>query len=148
MPLIDVIQKDLLKAMKSKDQLRLGTIRLMKAALKKQEVDGGEALDETGEMKILKTLVKQRQDAIEMYRKGGREELAEKEAAEMAIIQTYLPAGASQEEMDAAVAAAIAETGASSMPQMGLVMKAARERLAGKTVDGKALSEKVRALLG
>ena len=147
MPLLDTIQKDMIAAMKAKEAGRLGAIRLIKTALKKHEVDGGEPLDEAAEMKVLNTLVKQRKDSIKMFRSGGREDLAVKEEEELAVVLSYLPAAATSEEMDEAVAAAAAETGAGSMKQMGQVMKAARDKLAGKTVDGKALSEKVKARL-
>jgi len=120
---------------------------MIKTALKKHEVDSGEPLDEATEMKVLNTLVKQRKDSIKMFRSGGREDLAVKEEEELAVVLSYLPAAATSEEMDEAVAAAAAETGAGSMKQMGQVMKAARDKLAGKTVDGKALSEKVKARL-
>ncbi len=135
------------QAMKARDQDRLGALRMIKTALKKQEVDSMKPLDEPAEMQILKSLVKQRQEAAELFRQGGRPELAEKEEAELRLIETYLPAAPSEEEVDAAIAAAVAETGAASVKQMGLVMKAAQARLAGKRVDGKALSEKVRAKL-
>lgn len=148
MALLEEVQKDMIAAMKAKDELRLSTVRMVKAALKKHEVDSGKPLDEAAEMKILASLVKQRQDAIEMYRKGGRPELAEKEQAEIAIIQGYMPATATEEQMDAAIDAAIAETAADSMKHMGAVMKAAKDRLAGKTVDGRALSERVKKRLG
>jgi len=147
MPLLDTIQKDMIAAMKAKEAGRLGAIRLIKTALKKHEVDSGEPLDEATEMKVLNTLVKQRKDSIKMFRSGGREDLAVKEEEELAVVLSYLPAAATSEEMDEAVAAAAAETGAGSMKQMGQVMKAARDKLAGKTVDGKALSEKVKARL-
>jgi hypothetical protein len=135
------------QAMKARDQDRLGALRMIKTALKKLEVDSMKPLDEPAEMQILKSLVKQRQEAAEMFRQGGRPELAEKEEAELRLIESYLPAAPSEEEVDAAIAAAIAETGAASLKQMGLVMKAAQAKLAGKRVDGKALSEKVRAKL-
>ena len=147
MPLLDTIQKDMIAAMKAKEAGRLGVIRMIKTALKKHEVDSGEPLDEATEMKVLITLVKQRKDSIKMFRSGGREDLAVKEEEELAVVLSYLPAAATSEEMDEAVAAAAAETGAGSMKQMGQVMKAARDKLAGKTVDGKALSEKVKARL-
>ena len=110
-------------------------------------MDSPKPLDEAAEQQMLKSLVKQRIDAAEMFRKGGREEQAQKEEAEKKIIESYLPAAASEEEMQAAIDAAIAETGATSAKQMGLVMKAAQAKLAGKTVDGKLLSEKVKARL-
>jgi uncharacterized protein YqeY len=104
-------------------------------------------LDEPTEMQVLNTLIKQRRESAEMFRKGGREELAEKEEAELRLIESYMPAAASDEELDAAVAAALAETGATTSKQMGVVMKAAQAKLAGKRVDGKALSERVRSRL-
>ncbi|MCP5117894.1 MAG: GatB/YqeY domain-containing protein [bacterium] len=148
MGLLDQIQKDMLASMKAKDQPRLAAIRLIKTALKKHEVDSRQPLDEAAEMKVMASLVKQRKESIEMFRKGDRDELADKEQAELAIVQSYMPAAASDADMDAAIQAAIAETGADSMKQMGLVMRAAKEKLAGKTVDGKALSDKVKARLG
>jgi uncharacterized protein len=147
MPLLDRVQKDMVEAMKAREEARLGTLRMMKAALKKHEVDAMKPLDEAAEMQVLKSLVKQRTEAAEMFRKGGREESAAKEEAERSLIESYLPAGASEEEMEAAIQAALAETGVTSLKQMGLVMKAAQARLKGKTVDGKALSEKVRSRL-
>jgi len=133
--------------MKSRDEARLSALRMIKAALMKQKVDSPKPLDEAAEMAVLKSLIKQRIDAAEMFRKGGREEQAAKEEAERALIETYLPAGASESEIEAAIAAALTETGVTSLKQMGVVMKAAQAKLAGKTVDGKALSEKVRARL-
>ena len=147
MPILDQLQTDLVAAMKAKDELRLGAIRMIKAALMKAKVDSPKPLDDAAEQAVLKILVKQRIDAAEMFRKGGREEQARKEEAEKAIIETYLPAAASDDDMNAAVEAALAETGATSSKQMGLVMKAAQARLAGKTIDGKLLSEKVKARL-
>jgi uncharacterized protein YqeY len=147
MPLLDQIQKDLVAAMKAKDEARLSTLRMIKTALMKTQVDSMKALDEAAEQQVLKSLVKQRIDAAEMFRKGGRPELAEKEEAEKTLIESYLPASASAEEMDAALEAALAETGITSIKQMGVVMKAAQAKLAGKTVDGKALSERVRQKL-
>ncbi|HUB80080.1 MAG TPA: GatB/YqeY domain-containing protein [Bryobacteraceae bacterium] len=147
MPLIDEIQKDMVAAMKSREEARLSALRMIKAALMKQKVDSPKPLDEAAEMQVLKQLIKQRIDAAEMFRKGGREEQAAKEEAEKAMIESYLPAGASEAEIDAAVAAAIAETGANSIKQMGAVMKAAQAGLQGKTVDGKTLSDKVRSRL-
>jgi uncharacterized protein len=147
MPLIDQVQKDMVVAMKAKDEARLSALRMIKAALMKQKVDSPKPIDEVAEMQMLKQLIKQRIDAAEMFRKGGREEQAAKEEAEKAIIESYLPAGASDAEIDAAVAEAVAETGATSIKQMGLVMKAAQARLQGKTVDGKSLSDKVKAKL-
>jgi uncharacterized protein YqeY len=147
MPLIDVVQKDMVVAMKARQEARLSALRMLKAALMKLKVDSPKPLDEAAEMQVLKSLIKQRIDAADAFRNAGRIEQAEKEAAERALLETYLPAAATAEEVDAAVAAAFAETAATSIKQMGLVMKAAQARLAGKTVDGKSLSEKVRARL-
>ena len=147
MPLIDLVQQDMVAAMKSKQEARLSAIRMIKAALMKAKVDSPKPLDEAAEMQILKSLIKQRIDAAEMFRKAGREEQAAKEDAERALIEGYLPAGASDAEVDAAIAEAMAETGVTSLKQMGVVMKATQARLKGKTVDGKALSDKVRSKL-
>ena len=148
MPLLEQIQKDMVTAMKAKDEARLSTVRMIKAALKKHEVDTMKPLDEATELQILGTLIKQRRESADMFRKGGRLELAEKEEAELAMIEGYMPAAPTDEEVDAAIAAAMAETGATTAKQMGLVMKAANAKLAGKRVDGRALSERVRAKLG
>jgi uncharacterized protein len=147
MTLIERVQQDMVAAMKDRAEARLSALRMIKAALMKQKVDSPKPLDESAEMQVLKSLIKQRMEAAEMYRKAGRAEQAEKEEAEKALIETYLPAGASEAEVDAAVAEALAETGATTPKQMGLVMKAVQEKLKGKTLDGKALSEKVRAKL-
>lgn len=147
MTLLERVQKDMVEAMKAKAEARLGALRMIKAALKKQEVDSMKPLTEASEMQVMNTLVKQRQEAAEMFRKGDRAELAEKEEAEIKILESYLPAAPSADEMTAAVNDAIAETGATSAKQMGAVMKAANARLAGKRVDGKALSELVKARL-
>lgn len=134
-------------AMKAREEARLSALRMLKAALMKLKVDSPKPLDEAAEIQVLKSLIKQRIDASEAFRNAGRAEQAAKEDAERTLLEAYLPAGATAEEVDAAVAAALAETGATSIKQMGLVMKAAQARLAGKTVDGKSLSEKVRAHL-
>lgn len=147
MSLLDRIQKDMVDAMKARETVRLDAIRMIKSALKKHEIDSMKPLDEPTEMQVLNTLVKQRRDSIEMFRKGNREELAQKEETELKIVESYLPAAPTDEEIDAAIAGALAETGATQAKQMGLVMKAAQTRLAGKRVDGKALSEKVKARL-
>ena len=147
MPLLDVIQKDMVEAMKAKDEARLSTVRMIKAALKKHEIDSMKPLEEAAEMQVLNTLLKQRRESAEMFRKGGRPELADKEEAELRLIETYLPASASAEEMAEAVAGAVTETGAVSAKQMGVVMKAAQARLKGKRVDGAALSALVRSKL-
>jgi len=147
MPLIDQVQKDMVAAMKSRDEARLGALRLIKAALMKQKVDSPKPLDEAAEMQVLKSLVKQRIDAADAFRQAGRQEQAEKEEAERAIVESYLPAAATDAEIAAAIVAALAETGVTSLKQMGVVMKATQARLTGKTVDGKSLSEKVRSHL-
>ena len=131
MPLIDQVQQEMVAAMKSGDAARLSALRMLKAALMKQKVDSPQPLDQ----------------AAEMFRKGGRIESAEKEEAEKTMLEAYLPAGASEEEIDAAIAAAMTETGATSIKQMGVVMKAVQAKLTGKTVDGKSLSDKVRSKL-
>jgi uncharacterized protein YqeY len=147
MALLEQITTDLTAAMKARDEARLGAIRMIKAALMKYKADNMKDLDGPAEQQILKMLVKQRIDAAEMFRKGGRAELADKEDFERGIIESYLPAAASAEEITAALDAALAETGITSLKQMGVVMKAAQAKLAGKTVDGKALSELVRSRL-
>jgi uncharacterized protein YqeY len=147
MPLIDQVSQAMVAAMKSRDEARLSALRMIKAALMKQKVDSPKPLDEAAEMQVLKSLIKQRIEAAEAFRKAGRVEQAEKEEAERALIESYLPAAATEQEVEAAVAEALAETGATSLKQMGLVMKAAQARLKGKTVDGKALSDKVRSRL-
>ena len=147
MPLIDRVQQDMVAAMKSREEARLSAIRMIKAALMKLKVDSPKPVDEAAEMALLKTLIKQRVEAADAFRKGGRDEQADKEEAERRLIETYLPAAASEAEVDAAIAAAMAETGITSAKQMGVVMKAAQARLLGKTVDGKSMSEKVRARL-
>jgi hypothetical protein len=147
MPLLERIQKDMVAAMKAKDEARLSAIRMIKTALKKVEVDSMKPLDEATEMQVLNSLIKQRTESAEMFRKGGRVEMAEKEEAERKLIESYMPAAATPEEMEEAIAAALAETQVTSAKQMGVVMKAAQAKLAGKRVDGKALSEKVRARL-
>ena len=147
MPLLDRIQKDMVEAMKAKDEARLSALRMIKAALKKQEVDSMKPLTEQSEMQVMGTLLKQRRESAEMFRKGSRNELAEKEEAEISIIEGYLPAAPSAEELEGAVSSAIAETGATSAKQMGAVMKAVQSKLAGKRVDGKAVSDLVKARL-
>jgi len=147
MPLIDQVQQDMVAAMKSRAEARLSALRMIKAALMKAKVDSPKPLDDAAEMQILKSLMKQRTDAAEMFHKAGRTEQAQKEEAERALIETYLPAAAGEQEIDAAIAEALAETGVTALKQMGVVMKAVQARLKGKTVDGKSLSEKVRSKL-
>jgi uncharacterized protein YqeY len=147
MALLDRIQTDMVAAMRAKEEIKLNAIRMIKTALKKHEVDSMKQLDEATELQILGMLIKQRREAAEMFRKGDRAELADKEEAELKLIESYMPAAPSDKEIDDAIASAITETGVTSAKQMGLVMKAAQAKLAGKRVDGKALSEKVRARL-
>src|SRR5271156_5499731 len=147
MALLERIQSDMVAAMRAKDEARLNAIRMIKTALKKHEVDSMKPLDETTEIQILNTLIKQRREAADMFRKGNRPELAEKEEAELKLVESYMPAAPSDAEIDAAIAAALAETGVTSAKQMGVVIKATQAKLAGKRVDGKALSEKVRGRL-
>jgi uncharacterized protein len=147
MPLIDQVQQDMVAAMKSREEARLSALRMIKAALMKAKVDSPKPLDEAAEMQILKQLIKQRIDAADMFRKAGRNEQADKEEAERVLIETYLPATASDAELDAAIEAAMSETGATALKQMGVVMKSAQAKLVGKTVDGKLLSDKVKARL-
>src|SRR5277367_2873728 len=148
MSLLDRVQADLVSAMKAREEARLSTLRMIKTAFQKYTADNNmKAPDEAAGQQILKSLVKQRQDSEDMFRKGGRDELADKEAAERKLIESYLPAAATEAEMDAAIETAIAESGATSIKQMGIVIKAARASLIGKNVDGKTLSEKVKARL-
>ena len=147
MPIVDDINRDITSAMKAKEAERLSALRMVKTALKLRETELPGEVDDAEAGRVLNTLLKQRRDAAEQYRAANREDLALKEENEARIIQTYLPAAASEEEMLAAVSAAIGETGAASMKDMGAVMKAARAKLEGKTVDGKALSDLVKERL-
>ena len=147
MSLFDTIVADLTEAMKAKDAERTGTLRMVKASLTNRKIEKGGELTDDEITKALQTLVKQRRDSIEQYEKAGRSELAEKESSEIAVIEQYLPQAASAAEITAAVDAAVAETGASSMKDMGTVMKAAMAKLAEKTADGKAVSNAVKAKL-
>ena len=147
MSLKDTIITDLTAAMKAKDADKTGTLRMVKANLMNRQIEKGSELTDEEVQKALSSLVKQRRDSIESYEKAGRPELAAKEAAEITVIEAYLPQAATTEEINAAVEAAIAETGASSMKDMGNVMKAAMASLAGKNADGRAVSEAVKAKL-
>lgn len=147
MPLLDQIQKDMVAAMKGREEARLDTIRMIKTALKKHEVDTMKPLDEAAEIQILGMLIKQRRESADMFRKGNRPELAEKEESELKMIEAYMPAAPTDAEIDEAIAAAMAETGVTTQKQMGVVMKAVQAKLSGKRVDGKSLSEKVRGKL-
>ena len=144
MSLAEKIQSDIVVAMRAKDELRLSVLRMVKSAIQLKEVEKIRKLDDTESIQLLQTILKQRKESIDQFSKGNRPELAEKEKKEAAIIEEYLPAGASTEDMDAAVTKAIAENNATSIKQMGTVVKAAKAALEGRTVDGKALSDLVR----
>ncbi|HUU12597.1 MAG TPA: GatB/YqeY domain-containing protein [Terriglobia bacterium] len=148
MALVEQIDRDLPAAMKAQEALKLSVLRMMKAALKNKQIELQKELEDSEALAVLHALVKQRHDSVEQFRKGGRDDLADKEEAEIKIIEAYLPAAAGEEDMDAAIAAAIAETGASGPKDLGKVMKAAMAQLAGKNADGKRVNEKVRAKLG
>ena len=147
MNLNEKIIADMTEAMKAKDSERLGTLRMVKSNLMNRKIEKGAELTDDEVMKALNSLVKQRRDSIEQYENAGRPELAAKEAAEIAFIEAYLPQSATEAEIDSAVLEAISESGATSMKEMGIVMKAAQAKLAGKTVDGKLLSDTVKAKL-
>jgi len=147
MSLIDQISADMTAAMKARDQARLAPLRMAKAALMNREVEKGRALDDTELRQVVQSLVKQRRDSIEQFMKGGRQDLVDKETAEIAVLESYLPPAADPALVDAAVTAAVAETGASSPKDIGKVMKAAMAKLAGQTVDGKLVNELVRKKL-
>ncbi|MBP6003504.1 MAG: GatB/YqeY domain-containing protein [Pyrinomonadaceae bacterium] len=147
MSLQETIISDLTAAMKAKDADRLSVLRMVKANLMNRKIEKGGELTDDEVTKALQSLVKQRRDSIESYENAGRAELAAKEAAEIAFIEVYLPQAATAEEIDAAVTAAVAETGASSMKDMGTVMKAAMAHLTGKSADGRMVSEAVKAKL-
>jgi uncharacterized protein YqeY len=153
MTLAEQIQTDIVVAMKARDDFKLSVLRMVKSAIQLKEVEKLRKLDEPESIQLLQTILKQRKESIDQFTKGNRPELAEKESREAALIEQYLPAGASAEEMNAAIDKAIAETGATSTKQMGIkqmgaVVKAAKSALEGKTVDGKALSDLVRERLG
>jgi uncharacterized protein YqeY len=148
MKIRDRINGDLIAAMKAKDPARLSVLRMMKAAVKNREVDLGAELDDAQAIQVLSTLIKQRRDSIEQFRKGGREDLAKKEAAEIPVIEEYLPPAVSDEEIASIVDEVLRESGASSARDIGPVMKLCMARFAGKLVDGKKINILVRARLG
>ena len=149
MPLNEKIAADLTAAMKAKDATRLSALRMLKAAVtNKGMVEKGRDLEDAEVLQVVASLVKQRRDSIEQFTKAGRTDLVDKETAEIAILEHYLPPAISVEEIEAAVVAAIAETGASSAKDMGKVMKAVMPKLAGKNADGKAVNDAVRRKLG
>lgn len=147
MSLEKMLSADIVTAMKARDQTKLTALRMLKTALTNKNIEKGRELETAEELAVLSMLVKQRRDSIEQYTKGGRKDLADKEQAEILILETYQPASASDDEIAAAVTAAVAETGATTAKDMGKVMKAVMAGLAGKTVDGKKVSEAVKAKL-
>ena len=147
MLLRDKVNTDISAAMKAKDPARLSALRMLKAAIMNKGVEKSHDLEDAEVLQVVASLVKQRRDSVEQFSKAGRTDLVDKESAEISVLEEYLPPAASPEEVDAAVAAAIAETGATSPKDIGKVMKAALARLAGQTVDGKAVNERVRAKL-
>jgi uncharacterized protein YqeY len=148
MSLKEKIVSDLTAAMKVQDAARLSTLRMVKAGVMNREIEKGSELDDEEMAKLLRSMVKQRRDSVEQYEKGSRHDLAEKEKAEITVIEAYLPQAASPEEIEQAVVAAISETGAASMKDIGKVMKAAQTALAGKNADGRSVSEMVKTKLG
>jgi uncharacterized protein len=148
MSLKQQIISDLTASMKAQDAQRTSTLRMVKAAFMNREIEKGGELDDDEMSKLLRTLVKQRRDSVEQYEKGGRQELADKETSEIEVIETYLPQAASPAEIEAAVDAAISETGASSIKDMGKVMKSVQTALSGKNADGRTVSEIVKKKLG
>ena len=148
MTLNDRIAAELTAAMKAKDAARLSALRMLKAAVMNKEVEKGRSLEDAEVLQVVASLVKQRRDSIDQFAKAGRTDLVNKETGEVAILEQYLPPAVTPEEIDAAVAAAIAETGASSAKDMGTVMKAVMPKLAGKNADGRAVNDAVRRKLG
>ncbi len=146
MSLIETIQKDIVEAMKARAEARLSTLRMVKTALKNREIEKMAPLDDKEAQQVLQTLIKQRKDSVEQFTAGGRQEMADKEAAEIPLIETYLPKAAGEEEILAGVRAAIAEMGSPTMKEMGNVMKNAMARFtaAGMRVDGKIVSDLVK----
>jgi uncharacterized protein len=141
------LNADIAAAMKAKDTVRLGTFRMLKTALTNKGIQVGRALEAAEELQVVSSLVKQRRDSIEQFTAGNRLDLAEKEQAEIKVLETLLPAGASESDIAAAVDQAITETGAAGPKDMGKVMKAVMAALAGRTVDGKKVNEAVRSRL-
>jgi uncharacterized protein len=148
LPFVDDISAAIADAMRSKDAIRLGALRMLKAALMNREVERGRAIDDTEARQVVASLVKQRRDSIEQFTRGGRQDLADKENAEIRVLESYLPPAADPALIERAITDAIAETGATSAKDAGRVMKLAMARLAGQTVDGKAVNEIVRRKLG
>lgn len=148
MALLDRVQKDMVAAMKAKDAVRLGAIRMIKTALTKARADATRDFDEPAEMRVLGSLLKQRHEAAEMFRLGGREESALQEEQEARVIESYMPSAPTEEDLSSAIESALLETNANSVKDLGVMMKAVQGKLAGKRVDGKMLSDRVRQRLG
>jgi hypothetical protein len=148
MSLRETVNTDIATAMKAKDPARLSALRMLKAAIMNKGVEKGRDLDDGEVLQVISSLVKQRRDSIEQFSKAGRTDLVDKETAEIAVLETYLPPAATAQEIDAAVAEAIAETGATSSKDIGKVMKAVMPKLAGKNADGRTVNEAVRRKLG
>ena len=147
MPLLNEVTTAIADAMRKQEAVRLSSLRMLKAALMNKEVERGRALDDAESLQVVQSLVKQRKDSIEQFAKGGRQDLVDKESAEMKVLESYLPPAADPAVIERAVADAISDTGASSAKDMGKVMKAAMAKLAGQSVDGKAVNELVRQRL-
>jgi len=148
MGIVERMEKDLVAAMKAREALKLSVLRMMKAALKNKQIELGKPVEDGEAIAVLRTLIKQRHESVEQFRKGGRDDLADKEEAEIKIVEAYLPAKVDENEIEATIIAAIAETGAQGPKDIGKVMKAVMTKFAGRNVDGKVVSEKVRAKLG
>jgi uncharacterized protein YqeY len=147
MSLADTVNTDIASAMKAREAVRLSALRMLKAAIMNKGVEKGRDLEDAEVLQVVASLVKQRRDSIEQFTQAGRTDLVDKETAEIAVLEHYLPPAATAEEIEAAVAAAIAETGAASPKDMGKVMKAVMPKLAGKSADGKSVNEAVRRKL-
>ena len=147
MPLLNDVTTAIADAMRKQEGVRLGSLRMLKAALMNKEVERGRGLDDAESLQVVQSLVKQRKDSIEQFAKGGRQDLVDKESAEIKVLELYLPPAADPAVIERAVADAISDTGASSVKDMGRVMKAAMAKLAGQSVDGKAVNELVRQRL-
>jgi uncharacterized protein len=144
MSISEQIQKDMVAAMKSRAELRLSTLRMVKSALKNREIEKRAPLDDHEALQVLGTMIKQRKDSIEQFTRGGRQDLADKEAAEVALIETYMPRALGEEEITATVRATIAEMGSPTMKDMGAVMKNVMAKFSGARVDGKLVSDTVK----
>jgi uncharacterized protein len=148
MSILADVNARIIQAMKAHDQSALSAFRMLKAALMNKEIEKGRALDQTESLQVVASLIKQRRDSIDQFAKGGRQDLVDKETSELALLEGLMPPPIGQEEIDAAVEHAIAESGASSTKDMGRVMKAVMAALAGRPVDGKTVNESVRKRLG